>query len=98
MAKYVTGIVMAQLDPEDQQKKMYYWKKGIKVMGDDTFKVIVKEAKQLGDKGILAPMKASKLSQKQKEGALGSITIVTKKQCSKVKGRTCANGRKNKIT
>ena len=38
MAKHVTGIVMTQLEPEDPQKKTYYWKKGIKVMGEDAIK------------------------------------------------------------
>ena len=43
MAKHIMGIVLTQLDPEDQQKKTYYWKKGIKVMGNDTIKAMVVE-------------------------------------------------------
>ena len=94
MAKHVTGIVMTQLNPEDPLKKTYYWKKGIKVMGDNAIKAIVKQAKQLDNKGIFALLKASELSREHKNGALESITMVTKKHCGKVRGRTCTNGRK----
>ena len=96
MAKHITGIVLTQLDPEDQQKKSYYWKKGIKVMGEDAIKAIVAEAQQLDDKGAFEPLKAETLDRKQKSGALESITMVTKKRCGKVKGRTCADGRKQR--
>ena len=61
MAKHITRIVFTQLEPEDQQKKMHYWKKGIKVMGNDAIKVIVTEAKQLDNKGAFAPLDAQKL-------------------------------------
>ena len=94
MAKHVAGIVMTQLNPEDPLKKTYYWKKGIKVMGDDAIKAIVKEGKHLDNKGIFAPLKASKLSREHKNRALESITMVTNKHCGKVEGRTCADGRK----
>lgn len=96
MAKHITGIVLTQLDPKDQQKRTYYWKKGIKVMGNNAIKAIVSEAKQLDEKGAFAPLDAKKLNQKQKTGALESITMVTKKRCGKIKGRTCADGRKQR--
>ena len=96
MAKHVTGIIMTQLEPEGQQKKTYYWKKGIKVMGNDAIKAIVKEAKQLDNKGTFEPLKASDLNHEQRREALESITMVTIKRCGKVKGRTCADGRKQR--
>ena len=94
IAKHITGIVMTQLEPENQQKKIYYWKKGVKVMGEDAIKAIVKEAKQLDDKETFKPMRSANLTNEQKKGALESITTVTKKRCRRVKGWTCADGRK----
>ena len=65
-------------------------------MGDDAIKAIVKEVKQLGDKRTFQPIKASALTAEQQSGALESITTVTKKRCGKIKGRTCAEGRKQR--
>ena len=94
MAKHVTGLIFAQLEPKNQQKRNYYWKAGVKAMGDNAVKAIVKDAKQLDDKEVFKPMHTGNLSKEQKRNALESITMVTKKRCGKVKGQTCANGRK----
>ena len=65
-------------------------------MGDDAVKAIVKEAKQLDDKEIFKPMSTDTLSKEQKTNTLESVTMVTKKRCGKVKGRTCADRRKQR--
>ena len=96
MAKHVTGLVFTQLEPENQQKRSYYWKAGVRAMGDDAVKAIVKEVKQLDDKETFKPVRRRELTAEQRHGALESITTVTKKRCGRVKGRTCADGRKQR--
>ena len=79
MAKNITGLIFAQLEPENQQKRSYYWKAGVRVMGEDAVKAIVKEVKQLDDKETFKPVRSNELTRKQRHGALESIITVTKK-------------------
>ena len=51
-------------------------------MGDDAVKAIIKEVKQLDNKRAFQPLKASALTNKERQGALEFIA------------RTCADGRK----
>ena len=44
----------------------------------------------------VVPLKANKLTTKQKSEALELLTLIKKKRCGKIKGRVCANGRKQR--
>ena len=57
---------------------------------------ILAEYGQLRDTDTLRVLKAGSLSKAQKEGALELLTLIKKKRCGKIKGRVCANGRKQR--
>ena len=50
IAKIIIGVIFAQLTPDDQTKHSFYFKEGVKVLGEETIKTIVDEAKQLDEK------------------------------------------------
>ena len=51
---------------------------------------------QLNDKGIFKPCKVDELSRSQKADASNLITMVKEKRDGKIKGRACADGRKQR--
>ena len=57
---------------------------------------ILSEYAQLRDTDTVRVLRAESLSRSQKEGALELLTLIKKKRCGKIKGRVCANGRKQR--
>ena len=82
------SIVMTQLN----------MKQGIKAFGEAGVDAVQAEMKQLHDKSAVKPAKASGLSREQKRAALRHLMFLKQKRCGKIKGRGCADGRKQRAT
>ena len=80
--------------------KTYFHTTAVKKLGEVAIKSIIKEAKQLDDMRVYNPRNADRLTTKEKEEALNSLTFVTEKRDGRIKGRTCADGRgqRGKVT
>ena len=74
---------------------------GIKKHGERAIAAIFKELKQLNDgvmpgKPVIAPIPFEELTEENKRQALGAVNLIKEKRCGKLKGRTCANGSKQR--
>ena len=70
---------------------------GIKKHGEKAIAAILKELKQLNDgavegKPVITPISFEDLTPQDKEQALEAVNLIKEKRCGKLKGRTCANG------
>jgi hypothetical protein len=72
-------------------------KKGIQEFGEDGTNAVLKELQQLHDRGVLEPTSATELTREQKRAALHYLMFITKKRCGRIKGRGCADGRKQRL-
>ena len=71
--------------------------KGIKLFGEKAITAMMKELKQLNDgvipgNPVIEPIPFEKLTAKDKKEALEAVNIIAQKRSGKIKGRTCANG------
>jgi len=71
--------------------------KAIKVLGEMAYLAILKEASQVEGRNVIEGVDRNKLDKDTRKGALNSLTFVTKKRNGKVKGRTCADVRKQRL-
>lgn len=76
-------------------------KAGIKRFGDRAVAAMLSEYKQLNEgpmpgKPVFGCIDPNELSIEDKRKALEAVNLVKKKRCGKIKGRTCANGSKQK--
>jgi hypothetical protein len=76
-------------------------KAGIKKFGDKAVAAMLQEFKQLNEgavpgKPVFGTVNPSTLSWEEKKRALEAVNLIKKKRCGKIKGRTCANGSKQK--
>ena len=46
---------------------------------------------------MATPVRAESLTRAQRKGALNLLTFIKKKRCGKLKGRACADGRKQRL-
>ena len=69
---------------------------GIRKHGEKAIAAVIKEYQQLKDMDTVVPLNAGELSQGEKREAFELLTLVKKKRCGKLKGRVCANGRKQR--
>ena len=86
---------MAQLLKEDKYAQVSV-QEGIKRHGDKAIAAIIKEFTQLNDKQVFKPRIHSELTNKEKKESLNLITMIKEKRDGKIKGRTCADGRKQR--
>ena len=76
-------------------------KKGIKLFGEKAVVAMFKEYKQL-DKGPMAgksvfgSISYDSLSKQESNGALEAVNLIKEKRDGKIKGRTCADGSKQR--
>eukprot|EP00957_Ditylum_brightwellii_P180301 13735093-Ditylum_brightwellii.AAC.1 len=54
------------------------------------------EFKQLHDMQSFEPLQANDLTKEQKQEALRAIMFLKEKRCGRIKGQTCADGRKQR--
>lgn len=84
--EYLYQVVMAQ----------YGMRKGLKMFGEKGTDAVHKEMKQIHDHEVLIPIDASKMSRKDKMDALRYLMFLKEKSDGTIKGRGCADGRKQR--
>ena len=99
----VAGI---QLPPEYEDQlatlkhtvlTQYTLKKGLQVFGPKGTEAVFAEMKQLHERNVCEPIHTEDLSIEQKSKALGYLMFLKQKRCGRIKGRGCADGRKQRI-
>jgi hypothetical protein len=75
----------------------YSVKKGLAKFGEPGADAVVKEMKQLHDRSVVDPKAANMLTPEEKKNALEYLMFLKKKRCGRIKGRGCADGRKQRI-
>ena len=75
----------------------YTLKKGLQVFGPPGVEAVYKELKQLHERKVGEPRDASTLSTAQKKNALGYLMFLKQKRTGQIKGRGCADGRKQRL-
>ena len=71
-------------------------RKGVKLFGDKGVAAVKKEIQQLHDRGVLRAVHKTDLTWSQVQQALGYLMFLKRKRCGKIKGRGCADGRKQR--
>ncbi len=71
-------------------------KKGLKEFGQQGTDAVIAEMRQLEDRDVIEPKRASFLSGAQRKDALQYLMFLKKKRCGRIKGRGCADGRKQR--
>ena len=84
--QYVLGVILMQ----------YSLNKGLRNLGVQAQNATAKELKQHHDLSTITPLNPEKLNKKQKQGAVSSLMFLKEKRDSEIKGRMCANGRKQR--
>jgi hypothetical protein len=72
-------------------------KKGIKLFAQDGVDAVLKELKQLHDRGVLEPQAPNSLSNEEKKASLQYLMFLKKKRNGTIKGRGCADGRRQRL-
>jgi hypothetical protein len=73
-------------------------KQGIKTFGKAGINAVQAELKQLHDREVMQPVHANELSHDQKKASLQYLMFLKQKRCENIKGRGCADGRKQRAT
>lgn len=71
-------------------------KQGLKMFGDDGLAAVKKEMQQLHDRKVMQVKGPSELTPEQKREALAYLMFLKRKRGGKIKGRGCADGRKQR--
>ena len=71
-------------------------KEGIKRYGERAVVAMANEFDQLDGLNVFSPEYAANLTRAQKRAALKAINLIKEKRCGKIKGRTVADGRKQR--
>jgi hypothetical protein len=71
-------------------------KRGLKIFGEDGQKAVSKEMQQLHDREVMEAKHSRDLTPKERQDALAYLMFLKRKRCGKVKGRGCADGRKQR--
>jgi hypothetical protein len=69
-------------------------KKGLKMYGDRGEAAVEEELQQLHDQKVMEPVAADSLTYAEKKKALEYLMFLKEKRTGKIKGRGCADGRK----
>jgi hypothetical protein len=72
-------------------------KRGLKEFGDAGVDAVLKELQQLHDRQVIKVMNPTTLTREQKRAALKYLMFLKKKRCGRIKGRGCADGRKQRL-
>ena len=71
-------------------------KAGLRTFGNDGVKAVEKKMRQLHDRGVMTPVHKKCLTPEQRKEVLAYLMFLKRKRCGKVKGRGCADGRKQR--
>ena len=72
----------------------YHMSKGLKVFGEPGVASVLKEIKQLHNRMAMEPKNDDEMITSKKKAVLQYLMFLKQKRCGKIKGRGCANGRK----
>ena len=72
-------------------------KKGLKVFGDKGADALMKELRQIVVMNVMSGCNAHQLTREQKKKALKYLMFLKEKRCGRIKGRGCADGRKQRL-
>ena len=75
----------------------YTLKKGLQVFGPPGVEAVYKELQQLHERKVGEPRDATTLSTMQKKNPLGYLMFLKQKRTGQIKGRGCADGRKQHL-
>ena len=71
--------------------------KGLKIFGDQGVAAVKKEITQLHERGVIRGVHKTSLTSNQLANALGYLMFLKRKRNGKIKGRGCADGRKQRL-
>ena len=72
----------------------YSAKKGLKIFKKRGVEAVVNEFKQLHERDTFEPQHYHELTKEQRDGALPSLMFLKEKRYERIKGRACADNRK----
>jgi hypothetical protein len=72
-------------------------KKGLKIFGKDGETAVISEMQQLHDMECIEPKSARMLTREEKAASLRYLMFLKQKHCVRIKGRGCADGRKQRL-
>ncbi len=70
--------------------------KGLKIVGEAGIEAVRSEMAQLHDCKVMKPVHSRELTPEEQREALAYLMFLKQKRCGKVKGRGCADGRKQR--
>ena len=79
-----------------QVTKQYGVKQGIKMFGEDGVDAVLTELKQLHDRTVVSPINPKLMTKEMRDKALPYLMFLKRKRCGKIKGRGCADGRRQR--
>jgi Reverse transcriptase (RNA-dependent DNA polymerase) len=82
---------------ESTTMTQYSMKKGIQMFGKKGTDAVLKELKQLHDKETFNPVDPETIGPEDRRGALPCLMYLTEKRNGTIKGRGCADGRKQRL-
>jgi len=75
----------------------YSMKKGLKIWGNRGLAAVRKEMEQFDYMSVMDPVRPSDLSPEERDRVLEYLMFLKEKRCGKIKGRGCADGRKQRL-
>lgn len=101
MKAYINSIV-AYSNPEHVTSffikhvklTQYGMKKGLRIWGEQAVKAVQKEMKQFHNQVIMCPIDPKAMNQTDKRNALAYLMFLKEKRNGIIKGRGCADGKK----
>ena len=90
------GVMMTTINGGSDETGQMSMKRGLKVFGEPGYAAVKKEMQQLHDRKVMQPVDRKDLSPSQKKEAFGYLMFLKKKRCGAIKGRGCADGRKQR--
>ena len=73
--------------------RQYGVEAGLKIFGTLGVEAVLTELKQLHDREVISPVRIRDMTEEEIKKALPYLVFLKQKQCGKVKGRGCADGR-----
>ena len=92
-----TGVTLATRgNGEVLETPQMSLKAGLRTFGNDGMKAVEKEMHQIRDGDVMKPVHKHRLTPEQRKEALAYLMFLKRKRCGKIKGRGCADGRKQR--
>ena len=89
-------VVLVTVNDAPEDTPQMSMKQGLRLFGEEEYAAVRKEMQQLDDRKVMQPVNQKDLTPAQKKEALGYLMFLKKKRSGTVKGRGCADGRKQR--